>query len=87
MREEIPISTSYNDGSKGSGGLAGDTVKMVAVGMIKVGEKNLYMIVLLIYIKSKDEYGRHINVKPLSVLDFYVHESFQRKGIYKNSNF
>lgn len=52
MREEIPISTPYNEGSgsKASGGLAGDTVKVVAVGMIKVGEKNLYMVVCILVI-------------------------------------
>ncbi|KAI8918282.1 touch receptor neuron protein Mec-17-domain-containing protein [Powellomyces hirtus] len=42
-----------------------------AIGIVKVGIKSLFLV---------DEYGRHLQVSPLCVLDFYVHEDFQRQG-------
>ncbi|KAI9352730.1 touch receptor neuron protein Mec-17-domain-containing protein, partial [Obelidium mucronatum] len=42
-----------------------------AIGLLKVGVKNLFV---------SDEYGRQIQISPLCVLDFYVHESMQRTG-------
>ncbi|KAI9104584.1 touch receptor neuron protein Mec-17-domain-containing protein [Phlyctochytrium arcticum] len=50
----------------------GPTTKVV--GLLKVGEKDLFVL---------DEYMRHIQITPVCVLDFYVHESFQRKGYGK----
>ncbi|KAJ1341624.1 hypothetical protein BSLG_003813 [Batrachochytrium salamandrivorans] len=44
------------------------------IGLLKVGHKRLFLI---------DEYDRQIEVSPLCVLDFYIHESFQRKGFGK----
>jgi len=48
-----------------------ETNPNVAIGFIRVGRKNLFLI---------DRYGRHHEVEPLCVLDFYVHEACQRKG-------
>lgn len=41
------------------------------VGMIKVGEKRLFVF---------DHMGKYHEMSPLCVLDFYVHESQQRRG-------
>lgn len=41
------------------------------LGFIRVGRKHLFLI---------DRYSKQHEVEPLSVLDFYVHESCQRKG-------
>jgi len=43
----------------------------IAIGFIRVGRKHLFL---------NDRYGRHHEVEPLCVLDFYVHEKSQRKG-------
>ena len=43
-------------------------------GMLKVGHKNLFY---------RDGQGRCHEIAPLCVLDFYVHESVQRKGVGK----
>ncbi|KAJ3124371.1 Alpha-tubulin N-acetyltransferase 1 [Nowakowskiella sp. JEL0407] len=48
--------------------------KMSVVGILKVGAKKLFAV---------DEVGRHLKILPLCVLDFYVHESCQRKGYGK----
>nr|CAD7403551.1 unnamed protein product [Timema cristinae] len=48
--------------------------KGTVVGLLKVGSKNLYVY---------DHTGAHHEVKPLCVLDFYVHESKQRMGLGK----
>ena len=45
-----------------------------AVGFIKVGTKKLFLY---------DTQGAQKEVGPLCVLDFYVHESLQRKGFGK----
>ena len=42
------------------------------VGFIKVGEKHIFY---------RDFMGRVIEIDAFCVLDFYVHESCQRKGI------
>lgn len=44
------------------------------LGMLKVGTKELFY---------RDGMGRCKEIAPLCVLDFYVHESIQRKGIGK----
>lgn len=44
------------------------------LGFLKVGNKNLFAL---------DEMGRHLQISPLCVLDFYVSESCQRKGLGK----
>ena len=41
------------------------------IGFIKVGKKRLFLL---------DHYGNQNELYPLCVLDFYVHESQQRKG-------
>ena len=41
------------------------------LGFIKVGPKKLFLF---------DKAGRHHEMLPLCVLDFYVHEDFQRQG-------
>ncbi|KAI9199396.1 touch receptor neuron protein Mec-17-domain-containing protein [Polychytrium aggregatum] len=46
----------------------------VIVGMLKVGPKNLFVM---------DANNRQLQVTPLCVLDFYIHESFQRRGYGK----
>ena len=43
-----------------------------AVGLIRTGRKHLFLL---------DRYGRNHEVEPICVLDFYVHESKQRKGL------
>ncbi|CDW90312.1 alpha-tubulin n-acetyltransferase [Stylonychia lemnae] len=43
-------------------------------GILKVGKKNLFI---------RNESGQMTEIKPLCVLDFYVHESMQRNGIGK----
>jgi alpha-tubulin N-acetyltransferase 1 len=43
-------------------------------GMLKVGKKELFY---------RDRFGKCKAISPLCVLDFYVHESIQRKGIGK----
>ena len=43
-------------------------------GMLKVGKKELFY---------RDRMGKCISMSPLCVLDFYVHDSIQRKGIGK----
>lgn len=46
MRDVLPISSYLGEGNDYvSGGLAGTTHTTVAVGLLKVGEKNLYMVV------------------------------------------
>ncbi|KAI9001940.1 touch receptor neuron protein Mec-17-domain-containing protein [Gaertneriomyces semiglobifer] len=45
------------------------------VGLLKMGRKGLFVI---------DEYGRHQQITPLCVLDFYVHEDYQRQGYGKH---
>ncbi|KAJ3022222.1 Alpha-tubulin N-acetyltransferase 1 [Thoreauomyces humboldtii] len=45
--------------------------RSLVVGIIKVGIKNLFVM---------DEFGRQLQVSPLCVLDFYVHEGAQRQG-------
>ncbi|KAK9830669.1 hypothetical protein WJX74_001612 [Apatococcus lobatus] len=47
-------------------------VRGLVLGGIKIGRKNLFI---------RDHEGTYLNIKPLCVLDFYVHESFQRQGI------
>ena len=44
------------------------------LGILKVGVKNLFLRSCL---------GSYQEIKPLCVLDFYVHESVQRSGIGK----
>jgi alpha-tubulin N-acetyltransferase 1 len=44
------------------------------VGLLKVGRKKLFVF---------DSAGVHHEMKPLCVLDFYVHESKQRMGCGK----
>ena len=44
------------------------------LGLLKIGEKNLFY---------HDYMGNVKELKPLCVLDFYVHESVQRGGIGK----
>ena len=44
----------------------------MVLGGLKVGHKSLFI---------RDQEGTYSNVKPLCVLDFYVHESCQRQGI------
>lgn len=44
-------------------------------GMLKVGKKELFY---------RDRIGKCISMSPLCVLDFYVHDSIQRKGIGKS---
>lgn len=41
------------------------------IGMIKVGKRNLFI---------RNDTGAIKEIKPLCVLDFYVHESVQRGG-------
>ncbi|XP_071802481.1 alpha-tubulin N-acetyltransferase-like [Asterias amurensis] len=45
-----------------------------AVGILKTGRKKLFVL---------DAHGNQIEMEPLCVLDFYVHESCQRKGYGK----
>ena len=42
------------------------------LGFLKVGKKNLFI---------RNESGAIKEIKPLCVLDFYVHESVQRIGL------
>lgn len=42
-----------------------------AIGFIRIGRKHLFLM---------DKFGRIHEVEPLCILDFYVHESMQRKG-------
>jgi alpha-tubulin N-acetyltransferase 1 len=44
-------------------------------GLLKVGSKDLFY---------RDQTGRCRELAPLCVLDFYVHESVQRKGLGKS---
>lgn len=44
------------------------------LGLLKVGVKNLFI---------RGGLGSYQEIKPLCVLDFYVHESVQRLGIGK----
>jgi GNAT superfamily N-acetyltransferase len=48
--------------------------KYVVVGMIKVGPKKLFL---------NDEAGRQLELTPLCVLDFFIHEKMQRQGYGK----
>ncbi len=41
------------------------------IGFIKVGVKKLFV---------RDERNNYLEITPLCVLDFYVHESYQRSG-------
>lgn len=43
--------------------------------MLKTGNKGLYVF---------DREGRHYQVSPSCVLDFYIHESRQRNGLGKH---
>ena len=45
-----------------------------AVGILKVGKKRLFI---------RSAAGSYNEIEPLCVLDFYVHETFQRSGIGK----
>ncbi|XP_059477560.1 alpha-tubulin N-acetyltransferase-like isoform X2 [Neocloeon triangulifer] len=51
--------------SEGAGGLG------TVVGLLKIGRKKLYIF---------DAAGKHHELTPICVLDFYVHESMQRAG-------
>ena len=44
------------------------------LGLLKVGKRNLFI---------RNEAALMKEIKPLCVLDFYVHESVQRNGIGK----
>ena len=44
------------------------------VGILKVGRKKLFVL---------DTHGNQTEMEPLCVLDFYVHESCQRRGCGK----
>jgi alpha-tubulin N-acetyltransferase 1 len=44
------------------------------LGLLKIGKRNLFI---------RNESGMMKEIKPLCVLDFYVHESVQRNGIGK----
>lgn len=44
------------------------------LGLLKVGKRNLFI---------RNEAAQMKEIKPLCVLDFYVHESVQRNGIGK----
>ncbi|XP_073497880.1 alpha-tubulin N-acetyltransferase 1 isoform X1 [Phyllobates terribilis] len=46
----------------------------VVIGFLKVGYKKLFVL---------DHTGAHIEVEPLCILDFYIHESLQRHGFGK----
>jgi len=46
----------------------------MCLGLLKVGKRNLFI---------RNELGALKEIKPLCVLDFYVHESVQRNGIGK----
>ncbi|XP_068106518.1 alpha-tubulin N-acetyltransferase 1 [Hyperolius riggenbachi] len=46
----------------------------VVIGFLKVGYKKLFVL---------DHKGCHIEVEPLCILDFYIHESLQRHGFGK----
>ncbi|XP_077335091.1 alpha-tubulin N-acetyltransferase 1 [Lithobates pipiens] len=46
----------------------------VVIGFLKVGYKKLFVL---------DHKGSHIEVEPLCILDFYIHESLQRHGFGK----
>ena len=48
--------------------------KKIVEGFLKIGYKKLFY---------RDMYGKILEMKPLCVLDFYVHESCQRTGIGK----
>ena len=45
-----------------------------AIGFIKIGRKKLFL---------RDTYASIVEVEPVCVLDFYVHESQQRMGYGK----
>ena len=53
----------------------------LCLGFIRVGRKHLFLI---------DRYSKQHEVEPICVLDFYIHESCQRKGfglkLFKNSD-
>lgn len=51
-----------------------DGDRSVVVGMLKIGRKKLFLL---------DPHNRTKEVAPLCVLDFYVHESRQRRGYGK----
>ncbi|TPX71374.1 hypothetical protein SpCBS45565_g01112 [Spizellomyces sp. 'palustris'] len=70
-------SNSVVSGVLGTSDPYGETTAMMSgrtstkvVGMIKLGVKNLFVM---------DEFGRHLQISPLCVLDIYVHEAYQRK--------
>lgn len=44
------------------------------IGLLKIGQKNLFI---------RDNFGNINEIQPLCVLDFYVHENFQRNGFGK----
>ena len=44
----------------------------MVLGFIKVGQKKLFLL---------DHRGNHNELTPLCVLDFYIHENFQRRGL------
>ncbi|XP_017596216.1 PREDICTED: alpha-tubulin N-acetyltransferase 1 [Corvus brachyrhynchos] len=46
--------------------------KGAVLGFLKVGYKKLFLL---------DRDGSHVEVEPLCVLDFYIHESQQRRGL------
>lgn len=51
--------------------LIDETRPFHAIGFIRIGRKHLFLM---------DKFGRIHEVEPLCILDFYVHESMQRKG-------
>ncbi|KAJ3326945.1 Alpha-tubulin N-acetyltransferase 1, partial [Blyttiomyces sp. JEL0837] len=53
----------------------GNVRNLKVLGLLKVGVKNLFVA---------DNCGRQMQVTPLCVLDFYVHESVQRSGYGKH---
>ncbi|KAI8593818.1 touch receptor neuron protein Mec-17-domain-containing protein [Geranomyces variabilis] len=79
MKHEVPIDPPppLPDPALEYEGLSDAPPRMVrrkrplVIGMIKVGVKNLFLV---------DEYGRQLQISPLCVLDFYIHEDYQRRG-------
>ncbi|CAG8547078.1 6603_t:CDS:2 [Paraglomus brasilianum] len=51
-----------------------DQQNVCVVGILKVGRKKLFLV---------EEEGIQYEIEPLCILDFYVHESFQRLGYGK----
>jgi hypothetical protein len=85
LREEVGIPNSISDDLiLNTGGIAAyrDLIncgKFTVVGFVKVGVKKLFVMVRLFDIQ--DELNRQIEFEPLCVLDFYIHEAWQRRGL------